>query len=131
MKVKDFVRTDIPSVSPEDSLAVVKEEMALRRADAVMVRTDDEILGLITDTDIINTMASGKDPEEVLARDFMTACELAGVNPCIQLHEEDELEDALKVMADNSVRHLLVWGEGNKPVGVLCSHTVIEKSERK
>jgi predicted transcriptional regulator len=131
MKIKDCMRTDIPSVTPDDTLALVREEMALRRADAVFVKDGEDIMGLITDTDIINTMASGKDPEKVLARDFMTACELAGVNPCIQLHEEDELEDGLKVMADNSVRHLLVWGEGNKPVGVLCSHTILEKSQGK
>lgn len=129
MKVRDFMKTDLPYVGLEDNLTQVMEEMRMKGSDAILVKEGDDIFGIITDTDIVANMAVGKDPERVLAKEFMTACEMQGTNPCLQIFEDDPIEDAMKVMGASGVRHLLVWGEGNRPVGVLCSHVLFERSE--
>jgi|Deesub1362B_J571_1020462.scaffolds.fasta_scaffold07695_2 CBS domain-containing protein len=119
------MRTDLPEVSPEASFEEVVETMKKNNSDIVVIKEKGEIVGLITDSDIVAWRASGNDTSNVKAYQMMTPCEVMGRNPCLQINEDDDIENAMKVMAISGVRHLLVWGEGGKAKGVLCAHELI------
>jgi CBS domain-containing protein len=119
------MRTDLPEVSPEASFEEVVETMKRNNSDVVVIKKGGEIVGLITDSDVIAWRASGSDTSKVKAYQVMTPCEVLGRNPCLQIHEDDDLQNAMKVMAVSGVRHLLVWGSGGRVSGVLCAHELI------
>lgn len=90
-----------------------------------------DIVGVITDTDVIESMAGGRHLDQVKAAEFMTSCELMVKKeaklPCIQLFENETIENALKVMAKGGIHHLLVWGESGKAVGIVSMKDLLRE----
>jgi CBS domain-containing protein len=125
-EIRNFVRKDAPSVTPETTLKETLERMVEKEFTAALVREGDQILGIVTDTDIIANVASGRDMREVKAKEFMSSCELLGTNPCLQLCEDESIENAMKVMAVGNIHHLLVWDTEGRPLGILSSGDLIK-----
>jgi len=125
-EIRNFVRSDAPAVTPETSLKKTLEKMVEKKFTAALVKDGEQILGIVTDTDIIANVASGRDMEKVKAKEFMSSCELLGTNPCLQLCEDETVENAMKVMAVGNIHHLLVWDTEGRPRGILSSSDLIK-----
>jgi predicted transcriptional regulator len=70
------------------------------------------LAGVITDRDItIRAVAKGSDPATVTVREVMTPEVLC----CF---EDDEVEEAARIMRENQVRRILVLNEANELVGI-------------
>ena len=122
-KIKDAVNWDAETVSMEDSLRTVIKKIVKSKTSALVVKMDEIVIGFVTDLDIIDSIASGADLDETKANSFMIACELiterATTNPCIQLHEEESVRNALSLMSGAGVHNLMVSGENDKCVGTV------------
>jgi CBS domain-containing protein len=85
----------------------------------------DRLVGTLTDRDIaIRVVAEGKDPDstrasEVASRDLVT------IDP------EQDLDEALRLMAQHQVRRLPVVEEDGKLVGVVAQADVARQSDDK
>jgi CBS domain-containing protein len=116
-KVQDVMTTRPRAVTPQTSLSDVAELMETDDVGAVPIVDGDRLVGIVTDRDIVvRAIAKGKDPRgmpaaEVSSRDLVT------VNP------DDDLSDALKLMAQYQVRRLAVT-EGERLVGVVSQADV-------
>lgn len=131
MKIKTIMKKNPIIVSPNDNLANVSKKMAKADKDVVVVREGELVKGLVTASDIYYAMKSyvlGKNmlesiPMEVrdikvgelmkapMAIEFMEACGLTGTNMCIVLSEDDNVADAMRVMAIGGVDHILIVGD--------------------
>src|SRR5438309_2515853 len=111
MRVSDIMTQAAISDSPSDSLADAARKMWEQQTGSLLVMEGDELLGIITERDILKAVATGTDlektrVEEVMARDLVT------IDPGASLRE------AARVMTDKWIRHLPVLDRG-KLVGVL------------
>lgn len=126
MKVKDYMTTEPATVNIDATFREVKEKMVEVDTSVVLVKADDEIVGVITDTDIFAHTASGKDLGALKVEKHMTLCELGGVNPCLQVFKDSPIEDAIKIMGTSGVHHLLVWGKDGHLSGVISSRNILK-----
>src|ERR687896_159140 len=113
------VMTERPrAVTPETPLSEVAEVMESEDVGAVPIVDGDRLVGIITDRDIVvRAIAKGKDPRGMPAAD-VSSRELVTVNP------DDDLSDALKLMAQYQVRRLAVTAEDERLVGVVSQADV-------
>src|SRR5918992_1607386 len=113
------VMTERPrAVTPQTPLNEVAEVMETEDVGSVPVVEDDRLVGIVTDRDIvIRAIAKGKDPRGMPASEASTR-ELVTVSP------DDDLSDALKLMAQYQVRRLAVTGEDERLVGVVSQADV-------
>ena len=81
--------------------------MAKQNIGAVIVTRDIEVLGIVTEKDIIERVAlEKKDLCDIVAQDIMTS-------PVITIHFDRTIHDALKIMKDNNLRRLVVVKDKN------------------
>ncbi|HKP19027.1 MAG TPA: CBS domain-containing protein [Gaiellaceae bacterium] len=99
----------------------------MREADAGMIPVvdDGDIFGTVTDRDIVvRVVAAGKDPQSTPVR------EIASTDP-ITVEPDQDLNDALELMARHQVRRLPVVEEG-RLIGVVAQADLArEADERK
>jgi len=118
-KVKDFVDRNPPIVDYGATLEDVIKLMLMRHHTGIVVKEEDVVLGVITSTDVTRVIVQGKDPSTVKVKEFMTACTLVGQNPCVQIHEDGLVSDALKLMLMGGVSRVLVVDSGGDLVGTI------------
>jgi CBS domain-containing protein len=84
----------------------------------------DRLVGTLTDRDIVvRVVAEGKDPQTVTARE-VASTDLVTIDP------QQDLDEALQLMASNQVRRLPVVEQG-RLVGVLAQADVAREAKEK
>ena len=113
------VMTERPrAVTPQTSVSEVAEVMETEDVGVVPVVEGDRLVGIVTDRDIVvRAIAKGKDPRGMPASE-VSSRELVTVSP------DDDLSDALKLMAQYQVRRLAVTAEDERLVGVVSQADV-------
>ncbi len=112
MKVSDAMTPQVATARPADSVRKVAGVMARVDSGVVPVVEDDQILGVVTDRDIVlRVVAEGGDLgapiSSVMSEDIQTCS------------EDDNLADAAAQMANHQIRRLLVTGDKGRLVGIL------------
>ena len=107
----DLAPRDPPVVSPSDPVALAVHLMQQRETGSVLVYEDDQLVGILTERDILLKAADDTvDLNAVTVRTIMTA------DPVI-LREDDTLAVALHKMSVGGFRHIpLVAKEGTAGV---------------
>src|SRR5919204_2305108 len=123
--VRDAMTPGVRTVRPSQSLVEAAEVMKGEDVGSVPVVEEGRLAGILTDRDIVTrAVAERRDPqavrvEEVASRDLVT------VEP------EQDLDEALALMARHQVRRLPVVEEG-RLVGMLApAHVALEAKEKK
>jgi CBS domain-containing protein len=113
MNVKDVMTRDVTACAPS---ATVKDAAGLMARDdigPVPVVEDGRLAGIVTDRDIvIRFVAEGRDPNTTTVGEIATK-DIVTVSP------DDDLEDALRLLAENQVRRLPAV-EGDRLVGIVA-----------
>ena len=79
---------------------------------SLLIRKDQEILGIVTETDIVQkVVANGSDPSRTSVESIMSS-------PLLTIESEKSVIDANDLMDERHVRHLAVT-EGDRIVGVI------------
>jgi CBS domain-containing protein len=116
--VRDVMATRPRCVTPETSLREVAELMAAEDVGAIPVLDGDRVTAVITDRDIvIRAVAQGKDPRG------MPVAEIASTD-LVTVRGDQDLSDALRLMAQNQVRRLPVVEDGDRLIGILSQADV-------
>ena len=83
----------------------------------------DRLAGTITDRDIaIRVVAEGKDPQSTTVRDIAST-QLVTIDP------QQDLDEALRLMAQHQVRRLPVVEEDGRLVGIVAQADVAREGE--
>jgi len=124
-KVQDVMSTRPRCVSPDTPVTEAAELMESEDVGSLPVLEGDELAGMITDRDIvIRAIARGKDPRGMPVREIST-------RDVVAIRGDEDLSEALKLMASHQVRRLPVVDESNHLVGVLAQADVAREAGEK
>ena len=116
--VGSIARISVPSVGLSTPVTKIASIMARQNIGAVIVTRDFEVLGIVTERDIIERVAlAKKDLYGVVAQDIMTS-------PVITIYYNRTIQDALKIMKDNNVRRLVVV-KGESILGLVTERRLL------
>ena len=124
-KVQDVMSTRPRCVSPDTPVTEAAELMESEDVGSLPVLEGDELAGMITDRDIvIRAIARGKDPRGMPVREIST-------RDVVAIRGDEDLSEALKLMASHQVRRLPVVDASNHLVGVLAQADVAREAGEK
>src|SRR4051794_24265130 len=102
MHVRDGMSSVVLTVGPGHTLRQAAQQMARRRVGAAVVMDPEgEGPGIVTERDLLRSIAEGQDPDAELVGDHLTA-ELVLAEP------DWSLEEAAVAMVRGGFRHLVV-----------------------
>jgi predicted transcriptional regulator len=129
-KVKHAIKRKFPVIDVDDSLKEAIELMAEANVSVLAVTVKEELIGIVTVTDVMHGLARGYDVKETKVLSFMTKCEFttenSAINSCFQLDEDEDVLSAIKVMYEARVNHLLVTGVKHEPLGIVSSLELVK-----
>ena len=118
MQVRDGMSSVVLTIGPSHSLQEAARLMADRNVGAaVVVDPESPGPGIVTERDILRSIAVGQDPSGELVRDHLTD-ELICASP------DWSLEQAADTMVEHGFRHLLVVN-GSELCGVLSMRDIV------
>jgi CBS domain-containing protein len=118
MQVRDGMSKVVLTIGPGHTLHQAAALMSKRNVGAAVVMDPDgEGPGILTERDILHSVASGQDPDKELVCDHLTA-ELVFAAP------DWSLEEAAAAMVKGGFRHLVVV-EAGEPSGIISVRDVV------
>jgi CBS domain-containing protein len=123
-KVRDVMTTRPRAVAPQTPLTEVAELMEAEDVGAIPVVDGERLVGIVTRDIVVRAVAKGKGPSGMPAAE-VSSSELVTVNP------DDDLSDALKLMAQYQVRRIAVTAEDERLVGVVSQADVALNAKEK
>lgn len=112
MQLKEFVNSRVETVRSGDTLQRAAEKMRELDVGSLPVCDEGQLVGMITDRDItIRAVAKGSDPAAATVSEVMTA-------EVLWCFENEEVEEAARMMQEHQVRRILVLNEAKELVGI-------------
>jgi CBS domain-containing protein len=109
MHVRDILSDKgqvVHSCTPDDTLADVSQLMVGHNIGSLVVMQNDDMIGIITERDILRACAANRGPLEFLkVADRMTRCPVVA-------SPNDEVADIMCVMTERRIRHVPVVERG-------------------
>ena len=114
MLVKDIMTRNVSCVAPDNSIQEAARKMRdLDVGPLPVCGDDDKLAGMLTDRDItVRAVADGCDPNTTRVRTVMPP----DVCYCF---EDQDVEEAARLMKDYQVRRVLVLNRGKRLVGIV------------
>jgi CBS domain-containing protein len=125
MKVKEIMTKEVEILHPDDSLKEAAQKMRVRNVGFLPVCDGDRLVGVLTDRDItLRAMAEGMNPNTRIGRDLITS-------PIIYCFDDQDVEEAAKLMEDHQIRRVAVLSRGDKRlVGVVSLGDIATNSTK-
>ena len=118
--------TDRPRcVTPETPVSEAAQLMETENVGSLPILEGEQLAGMVTDRDIvIRAVAKGKDPKGMPVREVAS-------RELVTVQADDDLSEALKLMAGHQVRRLPVVDEDNRLVGILAQADIASEAKEK
>jgi len=108
----DFKGAEVFGVSPETSVEEAAKTMSQKKIGALLVRRGDELLGILTERDILNkVVAQGRRAADTTVAAVM-------VKEVVVIDQHRTVREAMQVVTEKKLRHLPVVKDGQL-VGML------------
>ena len=122
--VTQIMTKRLQSIGPKTSIASAAKMMRTVRIGSLLVKKGRQLVGIVTDTDIVRrAVATGKPLGKLTVEKIMTA-------PVCTIEGSDSVDEAQSMMADLGVRHLGVTKQG-EIVGVVSVRDVLSFYKRR
>jgi CBS domain-containing protein len=116
--VRDAMTSNPCTIDSGKDIAYAAKMMKDEDVGIAPIVDGDQLVGVLTDRDIaVKVVAEGKDPKTVTVREIASTS-LVTVDP------QQDLDEALRLMAKHQVRRLPVVEEDGKIVGILAQRDV-------
>src|SRR6266581_7132608 len=116
--IREIMTANPSTVEPGQSVVEAAKIMKQEDAGVVPVTENGRLTGMVTDRDIaIRVVAEGKDPQSTAVREVASQ-DLVTIDP------QQDLDEALRLMAQHQVRRLPVVEEDGRLVGVVAQADV-------
>jgi len=123
MMIRDVMTKGAACVSADATLTAAAKEMKALNVGALPVCGDDQLVGMITDRDItIRSAAEGNDPKHDRVRNVMTT-------ELVYVFDDQDTEEAARVMQDRQVRRLPVLNRDKRLVGMVSLGDLAVRTE--
>jgi CBS domain-containing protein len=116
--VRELMSENPCSIDTDKSVAYAAKMMRDEDVGLAPIVEGDRLVGTLTDRDIaIRVVAEGRDPESTMARE-VASTDVVTIDP------QQELDEALRLMAQHQVRRLPVVEEDGRLVGIVAQADV-------
>ena len=122
-RIRDIMTSNPSTVEPDKTVVDAARIMKQEDAGVVPVTENGRLTGMVTDRDIaIRVVAEGRDPQSTPVREVASK-DLVTVDP------QQDLDEALRLMAQHQVRRLPVVEEDGRLVGIVAQADVARKGD--
>jgi CBS domain-containing protein len=119
-KIRDVMTSNPRSVAPSTTIAEAARFMRENDVGSIPIVEGDQLWGTITDRDITTrAVAEGRDPQSTTVGEFASR-DLVTIDP------QQNLDEALALMAKHQVRRLPVVEEDGRLVGIVAQADVAQ-----
>src|SRR5688572_19145590 len=116
--IKDSMTANPCSIDADKSVAYAAKMMKDEDVGLAPIVEGDRLVGTLTDRDIaVRVVAEGRDPEATTARE-VASTDVVTVDP------DQDLDEALRLMARHQIRRLPVAEEDGRLVGIVAQADV-------
>jgi CBS domain-containing protein len=123
--IREVMSSKVCAIDGDKPVAYAAKMMKEEDVGLAPIVEGDRLVGTLTDRDIVvRVVAEGKDPQTVTAR------EVASTRP-VTIDPQQDLDEALRLMASNQIRRLPVVEQDGRLVGVLAQADVARESDEK
>lgn len=120
MKVEQVTHHSSPTVGPDTCIAEAARVLRACNAGAAAVMEGSRLVGVVSERDVaFRVVAEGKDPRTTKVREVMTKSVRTVTTEC-------GTEEALTVMVENHIRHVVVLNRAGLVVGIASSRDVFQ-----
>ena len=120
-KARDVMTKDLIYASPQDTVSHVAQLMKREDIGPVLIVDNEEskrLVGIVTDRDLaLKVVAEGRDPQTTYVEEVMT-------RKLITCRPDDDIDNAMKAMAQYQLRRIPVVEDDNKLVGIISQADV-------
>jgi CBS domain-containing protein len=122
-RIREVMTSNPSTIEPNKTVADAARIMKQEDAGVVPVTENGRLTGMVTDRDIaIRVVAEGKDPQSTTVSE-VASTDLVTVDP------QQDLDEALRLMAQHQVRRLPVVEEDGRLVGVVAQADVAREGD--
>lgn len=123
-KVKDIMTTDVVTITSDTDVVYAFEKLMKHKISSLPVVDGDELVGIITATDVGHNLILDK-------YELGTSVEEIMIKPVITVSPEDSLETAIKLMkgsvSSSGILNQLPVMEDGKLVGIISDGDIIQE----
>ena len=124
-KIADAMTSNPRAIDAEKPVAYAAKMMKDENVGFAPIVEGDRLVGTLTDRDIaVKVVAEGKDPQTTPVR------EIASTN-VVTVEPDQDLDEALQLMASHQVRRLPVVEQDRKLVGIVAQADVAQEASPK
>jgi CBS domain-containing protein len=121
--IRDVMTSNPCSIDADKSVAYAAKMMRDEDVGLAPIVEGDKLIGTLTDRDIaIRIVAEGKDPDQVKVRDVAS-------KQVVTIDPQQDLDEALRIMAKHQVRRLPVVEEDGQLVGVVAQADIAREGD--
>jgi CBS domain-containing protein len=121
--IKDIMTSDPCTIDAEKSVAYAAKMMRDEDVGLAPITEGDKLIGVLTDRDIaIRVVAEGRNPDQVTAREVAS-------QQVVTIDPQQDLDEALRIMAKHQVRRLAVVEKDGRLVGVVAQADVAREGD--
>ena len=123
--IKDVMTSNPCTIDAGKSVAYAAKMMREEDVGLAPIVEGDKLIGMLTDRDIaIRVVAEGRNPDQVKVADVAS-------KQVVTIDPQQDLEEALRIMAKHQVRRLAVVEEDGKLVGVVAQADIAREGDDK
>jgi CBS domain-containing protein len=124
-KISELMSSNPCAIEADKPVAYAAKMMKGEDVGLAPVVEGDRLVGTLTDRDIVTrVVAEGRDPQSVAVRE-VASTDVVTIDP------QQDLDEALRLMASNQIRRLPVVEEDGRLVGVLAQADVAREAKEK
>ena len=121
--IRDVMTSDPCTIDAEKPVAYAAKMMRDEDVGLAPIVEGDKLIGMLTDRDIaIRVVAEGKDPNQVTVREIAS-------KQVVTIDPQQDLNEALRIMAKHQVRRLPVVEEDGRLVGVVAQADIAREGD--
>ena len=121
--IRDVMTSNPCTIDADKPVAYAAKMMRDEDVGLAPIVEGDKLVGMLTDSDIaIRVVAEGRDPGQVTVKDIAS-------KQVVTIDPQQDLDEALRIMAKHQVRRLAVVEEDGKLVGVVAQADVAREGD--
>jgi CBS domain-containing protein len=121
--VREVMTSKLCSIDADESVAYAAKMMRDEDVGVAPIVEGDRLVGVLTDRDVtVRVVAERRDPDQTNVTEVMS-------DNLVTLDPDQDLDEALQLMARNQVRRLPVVEEDGRLVGILAQADVAKEAD--
>lgn len=108
---------NVVTAKPNVTIKEASNVMSTLHIGSLVIVEDDKLIGIITGSDILKSVAEGRDPDKTYVSDIMS-------KNVITIESEKKVEDAVRLMMENKIKKLPVVDD-KKLVGIITASDIM------